>query len=529
VRALAAAVVAGVGLTVFPALASGQAGVSYQIPPDNPFVGQPGAAPEVYAMGLRNPFRFSFDRQTGDLLIGDVGGAAREEIDWISTAAARGANFGWPCREGEIAGPVGPPDPRCPSPAPAYVEPLFDYDNPGGAAVTGGYVVRDSSLTGLAGRALYADFGGGEIISLALNPANPGDSTTNETIPNLASFGEDAAGGLYVADLSQVYRLTSSGSGTLSSIPLAGPWDQPIALAAVPGDPNRMLVGERAGRVRLVVDGVAQPGAIATVPTPPGVSTGGERGLLSVAAAPDFATTGRLYVYYTDLDGDVRIDEFTAGARREVMTIEHSSAGNHNGGQLQFGPDGYLWISTGDGGGQNDQFSNAQNPATLLGKLLRIDPRPAPPPPPVVPQDAPPALVVGLRRRQRVLRRRGVFVSVGCNEPCRVAAGGRLRIGKARYRMRRIVRTAPVRTAPRRRLRRIKVRLTRRGFRALRRCARRGRLRRSSVRLNLRATDSAGLRSRAVRPVVRQALSSRSRRSMNARSARFSVSSRARR
>jgi glucose/arabinose dehydrogenase len=501
VRALAAALVAATGLVLWPAAASGQAGVSYQIPPDNPFVGQAGAAPEVYAMGLRNPFRFSFDRQTGDLLIGDVGGGEREEIDWISPAAARGANFGWPCREGKIAGPVGAPDPRCPSPAPAYVEPLFEYET-NGAAIVGGYVVRDSSLAGLFGRALYADHFDGDIRSVALDPAAPGDMSTGQVHNQLASFGEDAAGRLYVADLGSnaVLRLTAGPtSGQLSSEPLAGPWDQPIAIAAVPGDPSRLLVGERAGAVRLVVDGVRQETPLAQVSTTPT----GERGLLSVAAAPDFASTGRFYVYYTDPDGDIRVDEFTAFGQRNVLAIEHSSAGNHNGGQLQFGPDGHLWISTGDGGGQDDFFNNAQNPATLLGKLLRIDPRPGPAPPAVVPPDPPPGLVVAVRRRQRVLRRRGVIASVGCSEPCRVAAGGRLRIGRARYRMRRIVRTAPALTTPNQRLRRIKVRLTRRGFRALRRCARRGRLRRASVRLNLRATDSAGLRSRAHRPVVR--------------------------
>ncbi len=102
-RAVAAAVVGvAVAVVAWPAAASGQ---NYRIPADNPFVGQAGAAPEVYALGLRNPFRFSFDRQTGDLLIGDVGGGAREEINWIGSAAARGANFGWPCREGTVAGP----------------------------------------------------------------------------------------------------------------------------------------------------------------------------------------------------------------------------------------------------------------------------------------------------------------------------------------------------------------------------------------------------------------------------------------
>jgi glucose/arabinose dehydrogenase len=510
VRAVAAAVVAAACLAAWPVSASGQAGVSYRIPPDNPFVGQAGAAPEVYALGLRNPFRFSFDRQTGDLLIGDVGGGAREEIDWIGAAAARGANFGWPCREGKIAGPVPQTDPRCSSPAPAYVEPLFDYPRSGSVAVTGGYVVRDPSLGPLLGRALYADFFDGDIRSLALDPANPGDTSTGLTVPNLASFGEDAARRLYVADLfgNAVHRLTSNGSGGLSSTPLTGTWDQPIAIAGVPGDPSRLLVGERGGTVRLVVNDVRQATPLAQVTTTPV----DERGLLSVAAAPDFAATARLYVYYTDPGGDIRIDEFTAGARREILTIEHSSQGNHNGGQLQFGPDGCLWISTGDGGGQNDQLNNAQNPGTHLGKLLRIDPNPtgplcgAPALAPALapagalqPQDTtPPTLRVRAKRRQRLLRLRGAVAYVRCSERCSVAARGRLRIGRARYRMRPLARAAQAG----RRVR-LKVRLTTQGRRALRRCARRGRLRRASVRLSLRATDAAGLRSPMVQRTVR--------------------------
>jgi glucose/arabinose dehydrogenase len=488
-------------MVAWPAAASGQ---NYRIPADNPFVGQAGAAPEVYALGLRNPFRFSFDRQTGDLLIGDVGGGEREEIDWISPAAARAANFGWPCREGRIAGPVS--DSRCPTPAPAYVEPLFEYET-NGAAIIGGYVVRDPSLTGLVGRALYADYFDGEIRSVALDPAAPGDMSTGQVHNQLSSFGEDATGRLYAADLGSntVLRLTPGpSSGTLSSTSLPGPWDQPIAIATVPGDANRLLVGEREGDVHLAVNGATQEPPLAQVAT----TTDSERGLLSVVAAPDFPTTGRLYVYYTDLGGDIRIDEFTTGGSRNILTIEHSSAGNHNGGQLHFGPDGCLWMTTGDGGGQADQFNNAQNPGTLLGKILRIDPNLSGPlcggparaaAPTVVPQDTTaPTLRARVKRRQRVLRLRGAVAYVRCSETCSVAARGRLRIGRARYRMRPLARAAQASRPVR-----LKVRLTNRGFRALRRCARRGRLRRASVRLTLRAMDSAGLRSPAVRRTVR--------------------------
>jgi glucose/arabinose dehydrogenase len=509
-----------------PATAAGQAGVSYQIPPDNPFVAQQGAAPEVYALGLRNPYRFSFDRLTGDLLIGDVGGGLREEVDWIGAGAARGANFGWPCREGKVAGPSGP---RCPAASP--VEPLFDYVNPGGAVVTAGFIVRDGALPDLAGRALFADFGGGLIRSLRLDPANPDDTATGASVPSLASFGEDALGRLYAAGLGgSVVRLTAgSGTGQLSTQPIAGAWNQPVAIGAVPGDASRLFVAELGGRLRLIVDGQAASDPFLDISSL--VSVGGERGFLSVAAAPDYQSSGRIYVYYTDLDGDIRIDEFTRSgtdpahadpaSRRSLLVIEHSSAANHNGGQLHFGPDHCLWITTGDGGGQNDQFDNAQNLATLKGKILRINPDPpsrsgpacgSPPlaqavPPAVAPQQADtlapheadtlaPHLRTRIKRRQRVLRLRGAVAYAGCNEPCSIAGGGTLGIGRRRFRMLGASGAAQVTRSTR-----IKVRLTRRGTRALRGALRRKR--RASVRIGLRATDRAGNRSRLVRATIR--------------------------
>ena len=510
-----------VAMLCAPTAAFGQAGVSYQIPPGNPFVGQAGAAPEVYAYGLRNPYRFTFDRLTGDLLIGDVGGGLREEVDWISRAAARGANFGWPCREGKVAGPGGP---RCPAANP--VEPLFDYVNTGGSVVTAGFIVRDGALPGLAGRALFADFGGGAIRSLQLNPANPGDTSTGASVPGLASFGEDALGRLYAAGLgppaATVVRLVAGPApGTLSAQPLAGPWTQPAAIAGIAGEPNRLFVAELQGHIRLVADGQAQPNPFLDVSAL--VSLGGERGLLSVAAAPDYASSGHIYIYYTDLDGDIRIEEFTRSpanptqadpaSRRPLLVIEHSNAPNHNGGQLQFGPDGCLWITTGDGGGQDDQFDNAQNLATHKGKILRINPDPpsrggpacpTPQPPPIaMPISAPapadtvaPRLRTRIKRRQRVLRLRGAVAYAGCNEPCTIATRGTLVIGRRRFRMLRVSRAAQVARSAR-----IKVRLTRKGTRALRRALRRKR--RASVRIGLRATDRAGNRSALARAAVR--------------------------
>jgi glucose/arabinose dehydrogenase len=182
-----------------------------------------------------------------------------------------------------------------------------------------------------------------------------------------------------------------------------GTFERPTYVTAPPGDPQRVVVVEQTGRVRLLKDGVRQPGvfldlsALSTVVSPdPAQYT--ERGFFSVAFAPDYATSGRLYAYYTaQADGALRVDEFRRGSdpdhidvatRRPVLQIAHDQRGNHNGGQLQFGPDGMLYVGTGDGGAGNDPADNGQNltqtqppvvggvnHSPLLGKILRIDPR----------------------------------------------------------------------------------------------------------------------------------------------------------
>ena len=115
------------------------------------------------------------------------------------------------------------------------------------------------------------------------------------------------------------------------------------------------------------------------------VLPGGEQGLLSVAFAPDYQQSGFLYVYYVTNSGDLAIEEYKRasasradrGSARRVLTVNHPGQPNHNGGQLQFGPDGFLYIGTGDGGGGGDPDNSAQDTGSLLGKILRIDPRPS--------------------------------------------------------------------------------------------------------------------------------------------------------
>jgi hypothetical protein len=189
----------------------------YSIPASNPFVGVPGAD-EVWSYGLRNPWRFSFDRLNGSLLIGDVGQGAWEEVDFdpVLTGAGRGDNFGWDCREGMHAytGPPDSPSPACAT-AGTLTVPVFEYPNPPDdcAAITGGYVVRDPALGDLYGRYVYADLCGGVVRSLRPElPLASCDRSEGLEVGSPSSFGEDAAGHVYVASLATggVYRLVGT-------------------------------------------------------------------------------------------------------------------------------------------------------------------------------------------------------------------------------------------------------------------------------------------------------------------------------
>jgi glucose/arabinose dehydrogenase len=190
----------------------------YSVPQSNPFIGVAGAD-EIWAYGFRNPWRFSFDRGTGNLLIGDVGEITYEEVDFApaSSGLGRGANYGWDCREGLHPAPpaISNLDPACPG-LTGYTDPIFEYTHAGGAcAITGGYVVRDPSLGDLYGRYLYADFCLGQIRSLPGLPVASSDRSEGITLSNPVSFGEDSCGRLYVAEqAANVYRLTGSGGLT---------------------------------------------------------------------------------------------------------------------------------------------------------------------------------------------------------------------------------------------------------------------------------------------------------------------------
>ena len=167
------------------------ADLPYTIPPDNPFAGG-GARPEIWAYGLRNPWRFSFDRATGDLWIGDVGQNAWEEIDYAPAGEGAGANYGWARLEGT--------HPFDGSPPPDAVAPIFEYPNPDqGCSVTGGFVYRGARIADLQGAYVFAVYCEGTVRALT----QAGGSVTVERelgveAPSIAAFGEDGDGELYV-------------------------------------------------------------------------------------------------------------------------------------------------------------------------------------------------------------------------------------------------------------------------------------------------------------------------------------------
>jgi hypothetical protein len=194
---------------------------SYAIPSGNPFVGEPGLD-EIWSYGLRNPWRFSFDRLSGDLVIADVGQRLHEEVDHAKSPGAdvvggAGTNYGWNCREGLVPYELAPAE--CEE-LDGFTDPVFDYPHtdPGGGAahgcsITGGYVVRDPALGEIAGRYVYADFCQGEIRSLVLPSAGgvaTGDRSECLEVANPTSFGEGSDGRLYVASNGgAVYRIES--------------------------------------------------------------------------------------------------------------------------------------------------------------------------------------------------------------------------------------------------------------------------------------------------------------------------------
>lgn len=235
------------------------AATPYTIPADNPFVGNPrctggtGTAncPEIFAYGFRNPWRWSFDRGSGELWLNDVGQGALEEVDLVT----RGGNYGWRCFEG-----TNPFNANCGS-NPNPIPPVAQYGRSAGFSTTGGFVYRGSAIPSLQGRYVFADFGSGNLWHIARDTVPTATLTVASALPtglNVASFGEDASGELYLVHLGgTLHRLVSAGAGgrqipgQLSQTGCVNPANpaQP-ASGLIPYEPNAPFFSDGAVKAR---------------------------------------------------------------------------------------------------------------------------------------------------------------------------------------------------------------------------------------------------------------------------------------
>lgn len=181
-------------------------GDPYAIPPDNPFAGNPDARPEIWAYGLRNPWRFSFDAETGDLWIADVGQSSREEVDWLAAGTGAGANFGWSAMEGTL--PFSGEEPS------DHVRPVFEYETSERCSITGGYVYRGSAIPDLVGSYVFSDYCEGDIRAFE---RESGETSLGVNGGAVVAFVQGPDRELYALDLAgAVYRLDPSGQGQRS-------------------------------------------------------------------------------------------------------------------------------------------------------------------------------------------------------------------------------------------------------------------------------------------------------------------------
>lgn len=270
-----------------------------------------------------------------------------------------------------------------PTPTPANTAPTFT--SPAAASVAENVALSyQAAATDAEGNAIsYSIAGGADAGKFALSGTGaltfaaapnfdlPGDADGN----NVYDVQLRASDGSLSSTLNLSVTVTNSREGIVVRR-LASGLNQPMMLAPIPGNNGTMFLIERGGAVYRFT---LATGARTLVTTVPGVTTDGERGLLGIAARPDFATSGGVVVYATDSTGTIRIIQYTLNpatfavtGSTTLLTIPHPTNTNHNGGWLAFGPDGLLYIATGDGGGSGDPAGNAQNPNSRLGKILRV-------------------------------------------------------------------------------------------------------------------------------------------------------------
>jgi glucose/arabinose dehydrogenase len=321
----------------------------------------------------------NFDPATGRLYVGDVGQNQQEEIDLVTL----GGNYGWDCLEGEL------PHPTTASCTATFVPPEAVHDRSEAQAITGGAVYRGSAIPHFHGFYVYADFYSGLFFAFDSDVPDAPSELLNLSETFVAAFGQDRDGEVYTVGFgSPSIQKIVAGSGTNLAFADAFPgrsFNNPVKLVQHPTNADRWYVVEQGGLVKtFLASDSAAPTIAADVDAL--VSLGfGEQGLLGMAFPPG-TSPGRVYLTYTDdATGQSVLARWvssngglTFSPDTVVLAIPHP-LNNHNGGDIVFGPDGFLYYSMGDGGGGDDPDNNGQNLSTLLGKILRLDVNGAPP------------------------------------------------------------------------------------------------------------------------------------------------------
>lgn len=355
-------------------------------PPSGPST--PAAARgEIWAYGLRNPWRIAFDVQAGLLYVIDTGEIRREEVN-IEPIAAAGLNYGWRIMEGSECFQTGSCDPR------GLTMPKFEYDHTPGTctAIVGGSVYRGSAIPEITGHFFYSDFCKGWLRSFRFADGGVRDQRDWQVGPlgSVLSFGEDAAGELYIlsvnvfGEVRKIVRDLSSASAPLALELVVSGLRSPTYLTAPAGD-ARLFITERPGRIRIFSGGALLPTPFLDI-TDRVNDVGHANGLLSLAFHPNYQASGRFYVAYSGASNQYIVERYNVSANpdladpsssRTVLVVEHPSAGPptdaHYGGYLRFGPDGMFYISVGDGSLGFDPFNCGQDRKTLCGSLLRVN------------------------------------------------------------------------------------------------------------------------------------------------------------
>lgn len=237
------------------------------------------------------------------------------------------------------------------------------------------------SISGGADRAAFSLSATGALTFASLPDfENPGDADKNNIYLVQLSVSDASAS----ATLDLSVTVTNAGNDAFQVRRVAAGLNAPLYVTGMPDNSGRILVVQKGGVIRIVAPANATVATVPFLDISTSISTDGERGLLGLALAPDYMASGAAYVFVTNPQGTIEVRKYQAatGTRDRldpatadvIISIPHPNFNNHNGGWLEFGPDGNLYLGVGDGGGSGDPGNNAQNVNSLLGKILRIDP-----------------------------------------------------------------------------------------------------------------------------------------------------------